>query len=171
MFERWISISLQPLVAERNRGSMKEKPHIMIVDDNISICNSMSLILGHKGYAVTTAKDGFEAIKKDRENSFDLIFMDVKMPGMNGVETYRKIKQTRQDAVVIMMTAYAVKELVDEALQEGAYRAFHKPLDMEVVLRMVDEILEEKQTGDLTDTAPNVLENKGTRFFVEFKRK
>ena len=143
----------------------------MIVDDNISICKSMSLILGRKGYAVITASDGFEAIKKDREIPIDLIFMDVKMPGMNGVETYRKIKQTRPDAVVIMMTAYAVKELVDEALQEGAYRAFDKPLDMEVVLRMVDEILEEKQTGDLTDTAPNVLENKGTRFFVEFKRK
>ena len=124
---------------------MKYKPHIMIVDDNISIRKSMSLILELKGYSVTTARDGFEAIKKDKEIPSDVIFMDVKMPDMNGVETYRKIKQTRPDAVVIMMTAYAVKELVDEALQEGACRALDKPLNMDVVLRMIDEILAKRR--------------------------
>ena len=124
---------------------MKYKPYIMIVDDNISIRKSMSLILELKGYSVTTARDGFEAIKKDKEIPSDVIFMDVKMPDMNGVETYRKIKQTRPDAVVIMMTAYAVKELVDEALQEGACRALDKPLNMDVVLRMIDEILAKRR--------------------------
>ena len=116
-----------------------------MVDDNISICKSMSLILRYNGYTVTTASDGFEAIEKDKEIPFDIIFMDIKMPGMNGVETYRKIKQARPDALVIMMTAYAVKDLVDEALQEGAYGAFAKPLNMDKVLSMVDEIVAGKR--------------------------
>ena len=127
------------------RTSMAERAHILVVDDNISICKSMSLILGYNGYAVTIAGDGFEAIEKNKEIPFDVIFMDVKMPGMNGVETYRKIKQTRPDALVIMMTAYAVKDLVAEALQEGAYGAFEKPLDIDKVLSMVDKIVEGKR--------------------------
>ena len=124
---------------------MNEKTHILVVDDNISIRKSMSLVLEYNGYAVTTASEGFEAIEKDKEIPFDVIFMDIKMPGMNGVETYRKIKQTRPDAMIIMMTAYSVKDLVDEALQEGAYGAFDKPLDMDKVLSMVDEIVEGKR--------------------------
>ena len=122
------------------------------MDDNISICKSMSLILGYNGYTVTTASDGFDAIEKDKETPFDVIFMDIKMPGMNGVETYKKIKQDRPDAMVIMMTAYTVKELVDEALQEGAYGAFAKPLDMDKVLSMVDEIVEGKRQATSTLT-------------------
>ena len=71
--------------------------------------------------------------------------MDIKMPGMDGVETYRKIKRIRPDPIVIMMTAYSVENLVDEALQEGAYSVLYKPLDMEKVLRMLGEILAKKQ--------------------------
>ena len=137
---------------------MKEKAHILVVDDNTSISKSMSLILRYKGYAVTSASDGFKAIEKVGENSFDIIFMDVKMPGIDGAETYRRIKQIRSDAVVIMMSGYADKHLVEGALQEGANGALDKPFDVDNVLRMVDEILEKKRTGDLTDTAPNMLD-------------
>ena len=65
---------------------------ILIVDDNLSMCKTMSLILSRKGYSVKTAADGPEAIEKVREKSFDMIFMDIKMPVMDGVETYRRIK-------------------------------------------------------------------------------
>ena len=106
---------------------MKEKAHILVVDDNDSISKSMSMILRYKGYAVMTASDGFEAIEKVRENFFDIVFMDIKMPGINGLETYRRIKQIRSDAVVTMMSGYADKHLVEGALQEGAYGALDKP--------------------------------------------
>ena len=71
--------------------------------------------------------------------------MDIKMPGMDGVEAYRRIKQIRPDAVVIMMTGYSVESLVEEAQQEGACAVLYKPLEMEKVLRMVDEMLHRKQ--------------------------
>ena len=124
---------------------MKPGASILVVDDNINLCNSMSLILEHKGYSVTTAVDGLEAIDRVSERSFDITFMDIKMPVMDGVKAYRRIKQIRPGAVVIMMTAYSLEDLLEEALQEGAYAALYKPLDMGKVLGMVDEILEGKQ--------------------------
>ena len=124
---------------------MAERAHILVVDDNISLCKSMALVLEHNGYAVTVAIDGLEAMDRVRERHFDVTFMDIKMPVMDGVETYRRIKRIRPDPMVIMMTAYSVENLVDEALQEGAYSVLHKPMEMDKVLRMLGEILERKQ--------------------------
>jgi DNA-binding NtrC family response regulator len=124
---------------------MKEKASILIVDDNASLCKTMSFVLRRQGYAVTTAKDGSEAIERVKENPFDMIFMDIKMPLMNGVETYRRIKKIRPEAVVMMMTAYAVEDLVQEALQEGAYGITYKPLDIERVVAMIEEAREARE--------------------------
>ena len=127
---------------------MTDKARILIVDDNVSQCKTMSLILRYKGYAITTANDGPEAIDRVCEVPFDMIFMDVKMPLMNGVEAYRQIKEIRPDAVVVMMTAYAVEDLVQQALEEGAHGIVYKPLDIERVIAIVEET-KQIQTGAL----------------------
>ena len=121
---------------------MKEKASILIVDDNINLCKTLSSILGHKGYAVATAQDGLEAIVRVKEQPFDMIFIDIKMPPIDGVETYRRIKKIRPEAMVMMMTAYAVEDLVQEALQEGAYGITYKPLDIERVVAVIEEARE-----------------------------
>ena len=118
---------------------MEDKPRLLIVDDNPGLCKTLSFALGRKGYAVTTAQDGLEAIERVKERPFDITFMDIKMPLMNGVETYRRIRKIRPKAVVMMMTAYAVEELVQEALQEGAYGITYKPLDVERVIAVIEE--------------------------------
>jgi two-component system response regulator HydG len=118
---------------------MAGKADILIVDDNVSQCKTMSLILRHKGYTVATASNGPEAIDKVQARPFDVIFMDIKMPLMNGVETYRRIKEIRPEAVVMMMTAYAVEDLVQQALEEGAHGIVYKPLDIERMLTIVEE--------------------------------
>jgi len=118
---------------------MKENVSILIVDDNISLCKSMSFILKRKGHDVTIAKDGYEAIERIKENPFDIIFMDIKMPIMDGVETYKRIKKIRPEAVVMMMTAYAVEDLVQQALEEGAYGIIYKPVDIEKVVSLIEE--------------------------------
>jgi len=122
-----------------------DKACILVVDDNIGLCKSMRLILGHKGYAVTLAGDGPEAIEKVKEEPFDIIFMDIKMPLMDGVETYRRIKKIRPEATVMMMTAYTVEDLVQQALEEGAYGIIYKPLDIEKVVALVEEAKKVKQ--------------------------
>jgi len=129
--------------------NMKKKAEtsILIVDDNIGQCKTMSFILKRNGYAVTTADNGSEALAIVEKSPFDLIFMDIKMPLMNGVEAYKQIKNIRPEARVIMMTAYAVEDLVEEAINNNAYTCLYKPLDMSEVLDLTSEILEKKQTG------------------------
>jgi len=105
----------------------------------------MSLVLERKGYAVTTASDGPDAIAMVEESHFDIIFMDIKMPLMDGVETYKRIKKMRPEAVVMMMTAYAVEELVKEALQEGAYGIIYKPLDIEEVVAIIERARQDRE--------------------------
>ncbi len=105
----------------------------------------MSLILSRKGYTVVTTKSGMEAIEKVKERSFDMVFMDIKMPLMNGVETYKEVKKIRPEMVVMMMTAYAVEDLVREALQEGAYGIIYKPLDIEKVVGLINKVTKDKE--------------------------
>ena len=123
---------------------MEEKGRILIVDDNITMCKAMDFVLSRKAYAVTTAKDGMEAIERIKEHPFDMIFLDIKMPLLNGVETYKRIKEIRPDAVVMMMTAYAVEDLVREALQEGAYGVLYKPLDIDKMIAIIENARQKK---------------------------
>jgi DNA-binding NtrC family response regulator len=154
---------------------MEKRANILIVDDNISLAKTMSLILKRKGYEVTTAPDGLAAIKRVKERPFDLIFMDIKMPLMDGVETYRKIKKIRPETIVIMMTAYAVENLVAQALKEGAYGIIYKPLDIEKIISLIEKSRKKKQgalilivdddPGTCT-TLKNILLKKGYRISI-----
>lgn len=154
---------------------MEEKASILIVDDNISLCKTMSFILNRNGYAVTIAKDGPEAIDRVKERSFDIIFLDIKMPLMNGVETYKRIKKVRPEAVVMMMTAYTIEDLVQEALREGAYGILYKPLDMEKAIAIIEEAREAKQAAMIlvvdddpgaSITFKNILIKKGHKVSI-----
>jgi len=149
-----------------------EKTSILIVDDDVGLGKTLSFVLRRKGYAVTTAKDGPEALEKDKEKPFDIVFMDIKMPLMDGVETYKRMKKVRPEAVVMMMTAYAVEDLVQEALQEGAYGVIYKPLDIEKMLALIERAREVKQGALIlvVDDDPgtctnlkNILSNQGYR--------
>lgn len=154
---------------------MEKRANILIVDDNISLAKTMSLILKRKGYEATTAPDGPVAIKRIKERPFDLIFMDIKMPLMDGVETYRKIKKIRPGTIVIMMTAYAVENLVAQALKEGAYGIIYKPLDIEKIISLIEKSRKKKQgalilivdddPGTCT-TLKNILLKKGYRISI-----
>jgi DNA-binding NtrC family response regulator len=116
----------------------RDRPHILIVDDDRGTRRTTALILDRKGYAVETAENGPEAIERVQAKPFDVIFLDIKMPVMNGVETHRRIKDVRPDALVVMMTAYAVEDMVQQALNDGAHGILHKPLDIERLVEIVE---------------------------------
>ncbi len=154
---------------------MTNKPSILIVDDNESLRKTMSFIFVREGYEVSTANDGPEAIKLVKESPFDIVFMDIKMPLMDGVETYKRAKAINPDMVVIMMTAYAVEDLIQEALKEGAYGVIYKPLDMEKVFSLVQEAMETKKPALIMvvdddpgtcATLKNVLVGRGYRVSI-----
>lgn len=118
---------------------MEENVAVLIVDDNVSLCKSMSLVLRRKGYAVTVARNGLEAVERVRECPFEMILLDIKMPVVDGVETYRRIRKIRSDAVVMMMTAYSVDDLAREAIEEGAQGVLCKPPDMQEILTLIEK--------------------------------
>lgn len=118
---------------------MEKKASILIVDDNSSQRQTMASVLRYKGFEVLTANNGIEAIQIVTERFFDIIFMDIKMPLMDGVETYKHIICVQPDAVVVMMTAFAVEDLVEGALEAGAYGIVYKPFDFEKIISLIEE--------------------------------
>jgi len=119
---------------------VRNKANVLIVDDDIEMTETLSDILEDSGYDVESANDGFKAIERVKARTFDVILIDIKMPGINGVETYKEIKSIRPEAAVMMMTAYSVEDLVAEALREGAYGVMYKPIDIAKVAEFIERI-------------------------------
>jgi len=122
------------------------KTNILVVDDLRNIRLTLGGILEDRGYNVVTAEDGYQAIEAIRETHFDVILMDIKMPGINGVDTYREVKKIDPKAVVIMMTAYSLEDLVDRAVREGVYTCIYKPFEIDKVIALVEDAIHEVVT-------------------------
>ncbi len=112
---------------------------VLVVDDDPSMVATLKDILEATGFAVDVAHSGTEAIEKTLNCMPDCILMDVRMPGLDGVETFRELKRTAPQCNVIFMTAFASAELVDEARNEGAVQVFAKPLDLERVIHLIEK--------------------------------
>ncbi|MCD6519128.1 MAG: Flp pilus assembly complex ATPase component TadA [Anaerolineae bacterium] len=116
-----------------------KKKRILIVDDDPGMCETLADVLEDKGYIVGTAQDGRTAIEKMKEGQYDIIFIDIMMPGMNGVETLQGIKAVNPDATTIIMTGHSQLEgLVSEALWAGVDGVLYKPFDVEAVLKIIE---------------------------------
>lgn len=118
----------------------ENKPKILVVDDMRSMRLTLSAIMEDRSYEVHMVEDGYQAIEAVRERAFDLVLMDIKMPGINGVQSFREIKRIRPGSVVVMMTGFSVEDLVKEALEEGAFSVIYKPLNIEEVIRLVESV-------------------------------
>lgn len=113
------------------------KPNILIVDDEISIQDSLSGILRDEGYEASVATDGNTALKIIEEDPPDLIFLDIVMPGIDGIETLKKIKEKYPDIYVIIISAYGTIETAVKAIKFGAFDFIEKPLSLEKVILTV----------------------------------
>ncbi|MGM0568223.1 MAG: response regulator [Elusimicrobiota bacterium] len=127
---------------------------ILIVDDDKNIHMTIAGILKKEGHEVDFMDNGYKAIEAVEENSYDIALLDIRMPGINGVETFKKLKKISPETTVIMMTAYAVEDLKDEAEKEGAYKILDKPFDMHDVINVLDEI-EDKDVIMIVDDDTN----------------
>lgn len=113
----------------------EQQKSILVVDDETYTRELLEMLLGDEGYNVKTAKDGFEAIDVIKKSSFDLICMDVRMPGLNGVETLAEIRKVNQDIPVIMITGYGPNELVKKAQEQyHIIGCIYKPFDIDEFL-------------------------------------
>ena len=120
---------------------MPDKLKVMVVDDEKEFCQNVKDILEMKSYEVTTTYDGFTALEFIEQNGFDLVILDVRMPGINGVETFKKIKILIPGTPVIMVTAYTFEDLLKEALREGAFGILRKPLDFDKLFIQINKAI------------------------------
>lgn len=115
------------------------KSKVLVIDDQPGIRRLLTEVLTDEGYEVVTAGNGYEGVQRAKEINPAVILMDMKMPGMDGIETLQELKAMRQEDKVIMMTAYGELELVNQAREMGAYAYITKPFDIMAVCRMVAE--------------------------------
>ena len=115
---------------------------ILVVDDEKNIRTHLSTYLGSLGHRVETADDGAQALALLDRLSPDLVFSDVRMAGMDGMELRREVRRRRPEAVVVLMTAYATIAGAVEAMREGAYDYLVKPFSLDEVGLLVGRVLE-----------------------------
>jgi DNA-binding response OmpR family regulator len=127
-----------PILSENTRAkpaSAAGAPlSVLVVDDSPGICQTLSMILRKKGFEVACAITGPEAVARSQERAFDRILLDIRLPGFDGVEVQRRIRESRPEADIAIMTAYADQDKISEAMRAGASKLFYKPLDMDALL-------------------------------------
>jgi DNA-binding NtrC family response regulator len=104
---------------------------ILVVDDEHNLRMTIAANLELEGFDVVEAENAEVALALIKKQKFDLVLSDVRMPGMNGVDLFRHVHELQPDLPVILMTAFALEGLVQEALQEGAFTLLPKPFDIE----------------------------------------
>ena len=119
-----------------------DKAKVLIVDDEPGIRFFLREALGREGYACTEAADGRQALDRVEEDRPDVVVLDLKMPRMGGMEALREIRVLDPDIAVIIVTAFGTRETAFEALREGAYDFFTKPVDINEVRVVVGRAAE-----------------------------
>lgn len=110
---------------------------ILIVDDEKGIRELFVDVLKRAGHTVVTAHDGLAGIEAARSGDIDIIFLDIKMPGINGVEALRQIRSFSPQTKVVMITGYARDELLNEAMQMDVFNCLAKPFSVRDLVELV----------------------------------
>jgi len=122
----------------------KRKASILVVDDEKIIHESCGRILREEGYEVETALSGQEALQKLKERQYDLVLTDIRMPGMDGIETLEKMKEEIPDITVVMFTGYSSVETARGSMKLGAFDYLPKPFTPEELLAVVKKAIEKE---------------------------
>jgi two-component system, NtrC family, response regulator HydG len=114
--------------------------NILVLDDHVDVAASIGEILELDGHFVTLVHNGASAVAAFTRNSFDLGLFDVKMPGMNGVDSFIEIRKVRPDANVVMMSGFADDGVIEKALKNGARGLLRKPFEVEDLMAKLEEV-------------------------------
>ncbi|MBN1972919.1 MAG: sigma-54-dependent Fis family transcriptional regulator [Sedimentisphaerales bacterium] len=124
---------------------MIKNANILVIDDEESMRDSCLQTLSRKGYNVETAGNGIKGLEMLKEKSYDLVILDLKMPGLNGLEVLKIIKQDNPDIVVVVITGHATVESAVEAMKQGAYDFIPKPFTPESLRMIVQRALSTRE--------------------------
>ncbi len=117
---------------------------VLIIDDEADMCEMLSQILGQEGFVTYAAHDGISGLELFNKTSPHAVILDLRMPGMNGMEVLKQIRQTNSETPVIIITAYGEIQSAVEAVKLGAYNYFNKPFNNDEVVFAVKKAIEER---------------------------
>lgn len=118
-------------------------PRLLIVDDEPDICENLTDIFGELGYEVTVAHDGPTALELAERETFDIALLDLRMPEMDGLELFKRLKSVAQGTAAIIITAYASSDTARDAVEAGAWGVMSKPVDIQTLFKTVEDALEQ----------------------------
>jgi DNA-binding response OmpR family regulator len=118
---------------------------ILVIDDEPNLRRTLSLILQRSGYEVSSASNAEEARQSLKECDYNLIFLDLKMPDINGLDLLPEIREGHPDTPVLILTAHATLESAIDAVRKGARDYLLKPIDPEQIIERVHQLLDEQK--------------------------
>lgn len=113
--------------------------NILIVDDEEELRKSLAEILEMEGLRVAQAQNGYIAIEKAKTNAYDIALIDIKMPGINGLETLRRVRSVQPDIKAIMMTGHSMENTKNNLLK-GIYAVLYKPFPIDKLMAIIQQI-------------------------------
>ena len=140
--------------------------NILIIDDDREIQSVLSSIITPEGYEVITAGTGKEALKKIGTHFIDLVLLDIKLPGMDGMKVLKEIKQRDKNLIVIMLTGCGDIKNAVQAMKMGAFNYITKPFENEEILVNINEAL---QNRDVSNETLSVREKEVVRWIKKGK--
>jgi two-component system NtrC family response regulator len=139
---------------------VSSKGRIVVIDDEVNAATALEALLRDDGYDVTRAHDARSGLQLIEKSEPDVVLTDVRMPGMDGVELLARIKETRPETMVVLMTAYGTVKTAVKAMKLGAEDFLSKPIDMEELEVVLQKTLEKKALLDETRVLRERLEQK-----------
>ena len=125
---------------DRARKNMSDEKKILIVDDDKDIVKIVTTMLEGRGWDVTAAYNGREALDMVNASRPDIILLDIMMPEMNGIEVLKRIKKMDSGVRIVMITAFGDVESYLDSMELGAYEYINKPFETDELLDMIEKI-------------------------------
>ena len=135
---------------------MKAKPQVLVIDDDAVVGRSIDRVLSDRGYEVDTALSGEEGLKDIETRNYDVVFTDIKMPGMDGIEVARRIRDRCPWTPVVVITGFGTTENEARASVLGVSGFVRKPLTPEIIENVTLKALEKPNAGDRAANEPEV---------------
>ena len=145
---------------------MKKSPKILIIDDEAPIRASLKEILEYENYQVMEAEDGAEGLKLATKFAFDVVFCDIKMPKMDGLEVLDALVEKGTDGRVIMISGHGTVETAVQAIKVGAFDFIQKPLDLNRILLTVRHALDQGQLEQETERLTRKIQTERSTAIV-----
>ena len=145
---------------------MKKSPKILIIDDEAPIRASLKEILEYENYQVMEAEDGAEGLKLATKFAFDVVFCDIKMPKMDGLEVLDTLVEKGIDGRVIMISGHGTVETAVQAIKVGAFDFIQKPLDLNRILLTVRHALDQGQLEQETERLTRKIQTERSTAIV-----